>query len=110
MDETYYRRIISMNLKRLAFEYGKTQAQMSRDLGINKQTLSTWMNGERIPRMKNIDVLCEYFHCKRSDILEPYVPKPLDTITKFEKNIILAYRNAPEAMQDAVLVLLGMKK
>lgn len=110
MDENYYRRIIAMNLKRLAYDHDKTQAQISRDLGINKQTLSTWMNGERIPKMKNIDILCEYFNCKRTDILEPYIPKPLDSFTAFEKNIILAYRNAPDSMQDAVLVLLGLKK
>jgi len=110
MDENYYKRIIAINLKRLAYEHNKSQAQISRDLGINKQTLSTWMNGERIPRMKNIDVLCEYFNCKRTDILEPYLPKPLESFTAFERNIILAYRNAPDAMQDAVLVLLGMKK
>ncbi len=110
MNTDEYSKTISKNLKRLAYEHNKTQADISRDLNINKQTLSTWMNGSRIPRMPNIDKLCEYFNCKRTDILEPYTPKPLEHLTVFEHNIILAYRNAPDSMQDAVLVLLGLKR
>lgn len=103
-------KIIAKNLKRLAYDHNKTQAEISRDLGISKQTLSTWMNGQRIPRMSKVDLLCHYFNCKRTDILDPYVPKPLESFSAFEKNLILAYRNAPESMQDAVIVLLGLKK
>jgi transcriptional regulator with XRE-family HTH domain len=110
MNTEEYAKTIAKNLKRLAYEHNKTQADISRDLKINKQTLSSWMNGQRIPRMPNVDLLCEYFNCRRTDILEPYMPKPLERLTAFEKNIILAYRNAPEAMQDAVLVLLGLTK
>lgn len=51
-------RIIAINLKRLAYEHGKTQADISRDLNISKQTLSTWMNGQRIPRMSKVDLRC----------------------------------------------------
>ncbi len=110
MNTEAYARTIAKNLKRLAYDNNKTQADMARELGINKQTISSWMNGQRIPRMNKIDLLCEYFNCRRVDILEPYIPKPLETMTAFERNIILAYRNAPEAMQDAVLVLLGLQK
>lgn len=105
-----YANTIARNLKRLAYDHNKTQADMAKDLNINKQTLSSWMNGQRIPRMDKIDLLCKYFNCRRIDIIEPYIPKPLESFTAFEKNIILAYRNAPESMQDAVLVLLGMSK
>lgn len=51
MSEQDYGRIIGANLKRLAWERRKTQADISRDLGISKATISSWMNGTRIPRM-----------------------------------------------------------
>lgn len=103
-------RIIAINLKRLAYEHGKTQADISRDLNISKQTLSTWMNGQRIPRMSKVDLLCHYFNCNRSDILDPYVLKPLGHFSDFERNIILAYRNASPERKDSVLLLLGLKE
>ena len=72
MSEQDYGRIIGANLKRLAWERKKTQADISRDLGISKATVSSWMNGTRIPRMDKIDMLCDYFSVKRSEIMEPH--------------------------------------
>lgn len=71
MTEQEYQKLIAKNLKRIAFENDKTQADISRDLKINKQTVSSWFRGERTPRMSKIDALCQYFNCKRSDIMEP---------------------------------------
>lgn len=65
-------RIISQNLKRLAYEAGKSQVEIANDLNINKSTLSCWMNGVRIPKMSSIDMLCRYFGVKRSDIMDEY--------------------------------------
>lgn len=72
MSEQDYGRIIGANLKRLAWERRKTQADISRDLGISKATVSSWMNGTRTPRMDKIDMLCDYFSVKRSEIIEPH--------------------------------------
>lgn len=71
MSEKEYAKIIGKNLRRLAYEHEKNQIQMSRELGINKATISSWMNGTRIPRMEKIDLLCRYFNVSRADILEP---------------------------------------
>lgn len=67
-----YGKIIAKNLKRIAYEHDRTQADIARDLNISKTTVSSWMNGTRIPRMKKIDLLCQYFNVKRSDIMEPH--------------------------------------
>lgn len=71
MSEKEYAKIIGANLRRIAYEHGKSQVQMSRELNINKATISSWMNGTRIPRMDKIDMLCNYFNVKRADIMEP---------------------------------------
>lgn len=106
-----YARIISQNLKRIAYESGKTQAEIARDLKINKSSLSMWMNGERIPRMSKIDMLCEYFGVKRSDIMDE---KPQNGLSNYyplspdEKRIILAYRIAPESTRDIIRKILDV--
>lgn len=70
MSEKEYAKIIARNLRNIAFNAGKTQADISRDLQINKATVSSWMNGTRIPRMDKIDLLCHYFNVTRSAIME----------------------------------------
>lgn len=70
MDEREYNKAVAANLRRIMYERDKTQADMARDLGIKKGTISTWMNGKHLPRMDKIDMMCKYLHCKRSDLLE----------------------------------------
>lgn len=67
--------LISKNLKRIAYENGKTQADIAKDLHISKATVSSWMNGTRIPRMDKIDKLCHYFNCSRADIMSEQKPQ-----------------------------------
>ena len=70
--ERDYGKLIAKNLRQLAYDRGKTQADISRDLNISKATLSSWMNGTRVPRMDKIDLLCNYFKCDRADIMEDH--------------------------------------
>ena len=72
MTEKEYAKIIAKNLKRIAYERGKEQCDIVKDLGINQATVSSWFTGKRVPRMSKIDLLCEYFNCKRSDIMEEH--------------------------------------
>ena len=70
MNEQEYNKAVASNLRRIMYERDKTQADMARDLGIKKGTISTWMNGKHMPRMDKIDMMCKYLNCKRSDLLE----------------------------------------
>ena len=72
MNEKYYGKIVGKNLKWIAYEHRKTQADIAKDLGLSKSTVSSWMNGTRVPRMDKIDLLCHYFNCKRVDIMEDH--------------------------------------
>lgn len=69
-DEKEYGKVIANNLRDVMLEHDKTQAEVAKALNISKATLSSWMNGTRIPRIKNIDRLCEYFNIQRSDIMQ----------------------------------------
>ena len=70
MSTREFARIVSRNLRRIASDQNRTQADVARDLRLNKATVSSWMNGTRVPKMENIDMLCHYFNVSRSDIME----------------------------------------
>lgn len=72
MSEQDYAKLVAKNLRRIMYEHGKTQAEVAKDLNISKATLSSWMNGTRIPRISKVDLLCHYFNVKRSDIMEDH--------------------------------------
>ena len=74
---TEYGKVIARNLKKIAYEHNKSQADIARDLHLNQATVSSWMLGTRIPRMDKVDLLCNYFNCKRSDIMEEH-PEDFD--------------------------------
>jgi transcriptional regulator with XRE-family HTH domain len=67
-----YAKIVARNLRRIMYERGVSQSKLAHDLNLTKSTVSSWMNGYRTPRMSKIDMLCEYLHCKRSDLMEPH--------------------------------------
>jgi transcriptional regulator with XRE-family HTH domain len=110
MTNEEYGKIVAKNLKRLAYQTGKTQVEIAKELGINNATLSAWMNGTRIPKMDKIDMLANYFNVTRNEIMMPYGMVPLESFTAFERNIIMAYRNASQERKDSVLLLLGLKE
>ncbi len=104
-----YKKIFSKNLKYYMELNGKTQIDIINDLGINKSAISTWYNGTRLPRMDKVNMLANYFHISRSDLIEER--KPTDekrpdyssTSTPEEfATIIKPYRKLDGAGQDAV--------
>lgn len=70
MTNKEYGIIVSRNLRRLLYDSEKSQADLARDLGLPKTTISGWLNGARIPRMETIDRLCDYFGVSRSDLMD----------------------------------------
>lgn len=113
MTEQEYAKVIAKNLKRIAYESGKSQVEIAKDLGLNPATLSSWMTGTRTPKMSKIDMLCDYFKCKREDIMEVHSDNFdfvgwAKTVSKFDMILIKAYHDAPGSRQEAVRTLLGL--
>lgn len=67
---------IANNLRRIMFDKGINQVDLAKLMGINPATLSCWMNGVRIPRMPNIDMLAEYLGVTREDIVGKELKEP----------------------------------
>lgn len=111
MNPNEYGKIISQNLKRIMYEAGKTQADVSRDLKISKATLSSWMNGTRVPRMPKIDLLCHYFNCSRADLMEDHKEgEKLSSMTESMTELIEAAAGCtPDQIRAAIVLLKTLK-
>lgn len=105
INEQEYNKIIAKNLKRIMYKSGKTQAEVSKDLNINKSTLSCWMSGRRAPRMKSLDMLCHYFNVRRSDIMEEAAEdeKNRDQLSITELHLLDLFSQLNQEGQELVL-------
>lgn len=70
MENDFYKKIFSKNLRRYMELNKKTQIDLVNDLGFNKSAVSTWYIGTRLPRMDKVETLANYFGITRSDLLE----------------------------------------
>lgn len=135
MNTTEYGKIIGKNLRRIALSHDKTQTDIAKYCGVNKSTVSSWFNGNRIPRMDKIDRLCTMFNVTRSDIMEPHDRPPLisafesfhnnlsdasyessgegstshSLITDEDYILIKAFRSAEPGIQQSIMKLLDIK-
>lgn len=79
MTELEYTKLVARNIRHYMNINGKTQAEVAKDLHLSKATVSSWVNGTRLPRMEKIDMLCSYFNIRRADLMEEHsfeeVPK-----------------------------------
>lgn len=115
MTEEEYGKVIARNLRRLAFINDKTQIEIAKDLGINQSTLSCWMNGTRTPKMSKIDMLCNYFNCTRSTIMEEHgdnvtFGEKLKPLSDEDLALLKAFDAAPAGIKSSVRILLGLEE
>ncbi len=68
-DDTY-RKIFSNNLNYYMQINGKIQDDLVKDLGLKSSTISSWCNGQKLPRMDKIVMLANYFGIHFSKLIE----------------------------------------
>ena len=110
MSDEYYKKIFSENLKYYMRKNNKTQIDIVVDLNFDKSTVSTWVNGTRLPRMDKVEMLARYFKIKRSDLIEERKEEPAALVlTEIETEIIKAYRRCTPELKTALHGFLGIK-
>lgn len=96
-----------------------SQAELANRIGVNKQTISQYERGVRRPDLDTLSILCDFFNVSsdyilgKSNVTIRYVDSAdLDKlcITDLERDIISAYRRAPESRREAVRALLEIRE
>jgi len=70
--------VFAINLKRFAYMVGKDRKEISKALGLPYSTITDWMNGNKYPRINNIEKLAAYFGVSKSDLIEDFEEKKKD--------------------------------
>ena len=64
--------ILSKNLKTYIAKSGKDRGEIAADLNLSYSTLTDWVNGNKYPRINNIEKLAEYFKISKSELIEDF--------------------------------------
>lgn len=70
MSDFGNKEVFSENLRRYIELSGKTRKDIISDLGFKESSFNTWCRGEYYPRIDKIEMLADYFHCTKSDLIE----------------------------------------
>ena len=101
----YDKRIFSDNLQFYMTKHGENQADVARILGISKSNVSAYINGEQVPRMDKIAVLCEHYGIQVSDLLET---KKAPAKAEANDDVIIQFlRSLPRDRLRGILLALG---
>ena len=90
------------------------QKDLAEAIGVSEATVSSWVNGNRIPRMGTVTKICNYFGVSRSAILEdtdPYTtkmtlkPEMIQAISNYP-----GFRDTEEEFRKKVLEIINENK
>ena len=70
MTDAEQKRIFSANLNRLINESGHTRKELADILEFNYKTFNGWCNGISMPTMGKVQKIADYFHLKKSDLID----------------------------------------
>lgn len=109
-EEEMQRKTFARNLNFYIQNSGKSQKEVAEALGFPPTTFNTWCKGKILPSSGKIQHIADYFGIGKTDLTEPHGMNKIESFTAFERNIILAYRDASDERKESVLLLLGLKE
>lgn len=70
--------ILAKNINKFIAVSGKDRTEIAKALGIPYSTLTDWVNGNKYPRINNIEKMAIYFGVSKSDLIEDFRAKQKD--------------------------------
>lgn len=64
--------IFAKNLSDLLSRHNIAQLELANKMGVAASTVSSWCNGEKMPRMDKIEWMANFFNVTRSDLIEEH--------------------------------------
>jgi len=108
MSEDEYRKVFVRKLAYYMQLNGKNQIDLMHDLGLKSATVSSWCTGKKLPRMDKIQLLADYFHIEKSDLLEDKVAaQPEIILNAEEKELVKSWRSSSAQARRIVAYALG---
>jgi len=85
--------IMAKNIKRYMEAERKTADEICKYLDIPTSTFSYWVNAKAYPRIDKIEMLANFFGCKKSDLVEEFIndnekEKALEQLSQEQKGLL----------------------
>jgi len=106
MDEKRIAANFGENLKYYLAKYGVNQAELAKRLDVTPAAVSSWITGQKTPRMDKVTVLTRMFHCTVADLLDPHTSA--ERAADFEQSLINEYTLDPK-IRELVLYAGGIE-
>lgn len=65
--------VFAKNLSKYIKRSGKDRKEIASDLNLPYSTITDWVNGNKYPRINNIEKLARYFNVSKSELIEDMV-------------------------------------
>ncbi|MBR2189287.1 MAG: helix-turn-helix transcriptional regulator [Eubacterium sp.] len=103
--------IMAKNILKYMTLYGKDRKDVCRDLNISYTTFTDWVKGKTYPRIDKIELLANYFHVSKADLVEEHhtpaasshrtlSPDESSLLDDYQKLNDLGKRKACDAVKD----------
>lgn len=69
MGDKEFKEIFSRRLRYYLEKRGMTQLDLAIALGVSRNSVSSWVNGQKIPRMDKVDMMCKILHITRDNLI-----------------------------------------
>lgn len=76
MSDLGNKKVFSKNLRKYMDLYQKSRSNICKDLGFAYTTFTSWETGVNYPRIDKIEMMADYFHIEKSDLIEDKTDKP----------------------------------
>lgn len=84
---TWSKEVFAANLLRYMEKFDKNQKEIAEIAGVSAPTVNDWVKAKKYPRIDKIEILANYFHILKSDLIEE---KSEEYRKMQEKNDIIA--------------------
>lgn len=102
--------IMAKNIKRLMEERGIDRIQICNDLNFKYTTFSDWINANTYPRIDKIELMANYFHVSKADLVEEYNPLAKNTVVINDTDLAIIQRERNKMSDKDKVKLMNILK
>lgn len=86
------------NLERLRLRYNLSKQELADDLGWSRNTIDSWIRGDRVPDRTGIEAICDYFGIDDVELLGS--PMKVRTFAYYKDDTLIAFGTMEEIAEQ----------
>lgn len=104
------KRIFAQNLNRLLNSNDITQLELSNKMSVAASTVSSWCNGEKMPRMDKVEWMADFFDVPVTHLIEQYNPSKTDILDDVDFAFFGDYKKLSESNKETLRAMARILK